>query len=168
MTRKVLDASAYEDDEVEDATEELLVWVTLYYCKLAVPGDPERCALVLAAKGKYPLEKFWVLRTVAYGRFRGQKKIQRWQSKSRTYDFVVKFDKGDFSDVSPDGIPFNFEPPNEAHKLAFFRSSAFKKRRSASAKKRKSKKKRPYRLPDARTLMGARNRFGYHSDVKEK
>lgn len=159
---KRLDSSTF-DDEVEDAIEPLDVLVTPYHCKISIPADPERCALVLAAKNEHPLEMFVVHRSVAYGRFRGLKKIYRWRNQVGTYTFICKFDMGDFSDVPLEGIRFSFKVPDKSHRLDYYRSAEHKKRKKASAAKNKGKtKRRPYRLPDPKTLAGVRNRFGYH------
>lgn len=152
VATKRLDASRF--DEVRDATFVLEVKVTLQHCHQSKPGDPERCALVTAAKEQGHFDKFIVHRSVAYGRRSGETGWLRWQSSSSTRKFVEKFDKGDYTDIGADGLVFTFRPPRRSLSLDFLR-----KRKLVAIKKAK---RRPYRLPDPKTLEGVRNRFGYH------
>lgn len=151
-------------DNVIDATESIIVTVQLKHCKAAVRGDPERCALVLAAKQEHGFEEFIVHRTVAYAKCKGELQRIRYQNKATTRRFVEKFDAGDFSAITNGGISFEFRKPKAAISLSKLRSSKHIAMRQKSAKERNGKPKRPYRLPDPKTLAGVRNRFGYRSD----
>jgi hypothetical protein len=159
--KKRIDASTF--NEVVDATETIEVIVRIEHCRQAVPADPERCALVLAAKSQHPFDYFVVHRTIAYSRARGTVQMVRYQSSEGTRLFVEAFDAGDFTQVPPEGVSFKFNPPRKALSLAHLRSDHRKKIRADSRERVKGKERRPYRLPDPKTLAGVRNRFGLHS-----
>lgn len=150
-------------DEVVDATEEITIIVRLRHCELAVPGDPERCALVLAAKEQHDFSGFHVHRTIAYARRAGAVRWYRYQSTLTTRRFVEAYDQGDFSSIPPEGRAFTFKPPRPAVRLDHLRSRTRTDYERARVKRVRSEPPRPYRLPDPKTLAGVRNRFGFKS-----
>jgi hypothetical protein len=158
---KRIDASTFE---AVDAKKAIAVIVQLEHCKKAVLGDPERCALVLAAKSQHKFVEFIVHRTIAYARREGDPKRTRYQHSASTRRFIERLDTGDFSAISNGGRAFKFYPPKSSIRLDHLRSDAFKKVRKVSDKARRGKIKRPYRLPDPKTLAGVRNRFGIRSE----
>lgn len=158
---KRIDASTLDD--VVDATESITVTVQLKHCKASVQGDPERCALVVAAKQEHGFESFIVHRTIAYARRKNGTKFIRYQNKASTRRFVERFDVGDFSAITNGGMNFEFKPPKSVSSLANLRSEKHKSMRNKSKRERNGKPKRPYRLPDPKTLAGVRSRFGIRS-----
>jgi len=154
IATKRLDASTI--DKVVDSSEPIDVLVTVQHCKKALRGDPEKCALVLAAREQGNFTSFIVHRSIAYGQRVGSTKWLRYQSAASTRKFVEQFDKGDFSGVKDGGLTFTFRPPRRSLSLKFLRHGR------KNMKKKKKSSRRPYRLPDPKTLEGVRNRFGYH------
>jgi hypothetical protein len=159
--RKRIDASTM--DQVIDASELMTITVRLEHCRHAVPGDPELCALVIAAKSQHGFDGFVVHRTVAYARRKSASKWMRYQSSATTRRFVEAFDRGDFTGITNGGITFEFKPPRKAISLATLRSPRKRKMRQASYERRQGEPRRPYRLPDPKTISGVRNRFGYRA-----
>jgi hypothetical protein len=165
IPNKVIDARNI--DKVRGAKKPIDIIVRRTHCAKAKPGDPERCALVIAAKEEHQFESFVVHRTVAYGRYKGKAINWRWQNSAVVKKFVEQFDKGDYSAVPDTGLRFHFMKARKNMDLDYLRSPTAKAIRNASAKKNKGKKPRAYRLPDPKTLAGVRNRFGFHDDDGE-
>jgi hypothetical protein len=159
---KVVDASVF--NEVHSATQDLQVLVLPPHCVRATPKDPERCPAVLAAKEQHGFESFVVHRTVAYGRKPGETGYVRWINETHTYHWICQLDDGNYKDVPEAGLLLRFKAPNGVRRIEYVQSEEFKAQRRASYQRRKGKKRRPYRLPDPKTLAGARNRFGYYTE----
>jgi hypothetical protein len=155
------------DFKVDDATSDLEVTVYDRHCKRADPGNPKRCALVLAAKDQHKnLVIFEVYRSVAYGVFDGEQIKWRWKTPADAYKFIKDFDviyrKGRKKLAEAVTFTFKVFPPRS--RLAFLRSpEGNRMRRASDARNRNKKKRRKYRIADPLTLAGVRSRFGHYS-----